>query len=372
MPRPTPFDRRTSFTQLSSNYPTKPQPGSTLDVEFNAVKISLDETQANLALIQDDDGKLKRGSIGRAQLDSSIALGFQTPKSWTPNTSYEADVSTVFYQARFYSGLTTHVSGTVFEPEKWYEIADLSTSAAIDPGSITEDKLADGAVTAAKIGGQAVTASKLGASAVTTAKLIDEAVTLSKLASSLPRQLADLIIPVALGPLPYSGPIAPDGWVFTGADYPRADFPALWAHAQASIAAGDTMFTNGNGATTFGIASMTGRNLVGVDPGQSVITGALKVGDVVGASTTTLLTANLPPYTPTGIVSAVQLDYTRYNSLVPVGSDGPAVPNIWSSTSSQKTTQQTPAFTGTPQGGNSTPISRVQPGVVTKFIMKAH
>ncbi|OSI67050.1 hypothetical protein BSZ21_18595 [Bradyrhizobium canariense] len=49
----TPYNRQNSFALFSAENPTKQQSGASLDAEFNAVKISLDDTQQNLAKIQD-------------------------------------------------------------------------------------------------------------------------------------------------------------------------------------------------------------------------------------------------------------------------------------------------------------------------------
>ena len=114
MARPTPFTRQTSFTQFSSNFPSKQQNGASLDAEFNAAKVALDETQSNLALIQDDDGRLARGSVGRAQFDSSIILGFDSPTPWAVDTQYTAFLSTVWYGGKFYTATEDHTSSDTF------------------------------------------------------------------------------------------------------------------------------------------------------------------------------------------------------------------------------------------------------------------
>ena len=55
---PKPYDRKHPFGSASSNNPANPIQGTDLDAEFNAVELALDETQARLAEIQRDDGKL--------------------------------------------------------------------------------------------------------------------------------------------------------------------------------------------------------------------------------------------------------------------------------------------------------------------------
>lgn len=65
---PKPYDRKHPFGAASSNNPSNPIQGTDLDAEFNAVEVSLDETQARLAEIQRDDGKLANASVGKDQL----------------------------------------------------------------------------------------------------------------------------------------------------------------------------------------------------------------------------------------------------------------------------------------------------------------
>lgn len=74
-PVPPPYIRETSFTDWEANHPGEPNPGTSLDTEFNAVQVSLTDTQARLAQIQRDDGALANDSVGPDQLDQT-ALDF--------------------------------------------------------------------------------------------------------------------------------------------------------------------------------------------------------------------------------------------------------------------------------------------------------
>ena len=65
---PKPYNRVNPFGAASSNNPSNPIQGTKLDAEFNAVEVSLDQTQARLAEIQRDDGKLANESVGPDQL----------------------------------------------------------------------------------------------------------------------------------------------------------------------------------------------------------------------------------------------------------------------------------------------------------------
>jgi hypothetical protein len=65
---PAPYDRKHRFGTASSNNPSNPIQGYDLDAEFDAVEISMDQTQARLAQIQRDDGELANDSVGPDQL----------------------------------------------------------------------------------------------------------------------------------------------------------------------------------------------------------------------------------------------------------------------------------------------------------------
>jgi hypothetical protein len=65
---PKPYDRKHRFGTASSNNPSNPIQGYDLDAEFDAIDISMDETQARLAQIQRDDGGLANDSVGLDQL----------------------------------------------------------------------------------------------------------------------------------------------------------------------------------------------------------------------------------------------------------------------------------------------------------------
>lgn len=182
MARPTPFDRQSSFALFSAENPGEPHSGVDIDAEFNAVLLALDETQANLALIQDEDGRLARGSVGRLQLDASINLGFEAPSAWAADTSYEADISTTFHQSKFYIAVVTHISSEVFDASKWQEIADFTLQNTLNDGDVGTTKIADLAVTTAKLAALGVTTAKIAAEAVTADKIGDAAVIAGKIA----------------------------------------------------------------------------------------------------------------------------------------------------------------------------------------------
>lgn len=116
------------------------------------------------------------------------------------------------------------------------------------------------------------------------------------------------LLPIGLGPLPYTGLTAPAFWVFAnGAALLRASYPELWAFAQNEIANGNTLYTNGNGTTTFTIADMRGRVPAGNDDMDAGAAGRLTnttmtpngttLGAAGGAQTHTLSTPELASHT---------------------------------------------------------------------------
>jgi hypothetical protein len=85
-----------------------------------------------------------------------------------------------------------------------------------------------------------------------------------------------------------------------------------------------------------------------------------------GAEAMQLVTAHLPPYTPTGTVSAGSTTFSvTIQSTAAAGGSGPFVTNISGgtglTTSITPTVTGTPAFTGSPQGGSSAAFGLMQP-----------
>lgn len=115
------------------------------------------------------------------------------------------------------------------------------------------------------------------------------------------------ILPIGLGPLPWSGLTAPPKWIFArGQSLLRADFPDLWTFAQTEIAGGNTLYNNGNGTTTFGVTDMTGYIPAGRESVATRLTSSFFGGNstILGATgglqSHTLTNAQLP----TGITSS--------------------------------------------------------------------
>lgn len=318
MSQPTTYDRQTSFALYSAENPGEPHSGIDVDAEFNAVKVTLDETLANLALIQDDDGALARGSVGRVQFAANVEVGFDPPTVWAASTVYTASVSTVHYGTKFYSCIETHTSGVSFDASKWDEIAELAVQ-ALELDSVGTDELKTGAVTTVKLGSQAVTTAKLADANVTTVKLADLNVTLAKLAAAVQQCL------------PTTGDVkltlkttADAGWVMfddgtigdassTATTRANADCEALFTLIYTNISDTYAPVTGGRGASAaadwaahkkIALPKALGRALAVSGAGSGLTSRAL--GLTAGAETHTLTQAQLPALALT--FEGVQID----------------------------------------------------------------
>lgn len=131
MSQPPPYNRQASFTNLQALNPAGQPPGNLMDAEYNAIKTTLDAIDANLVLIQKDDGTLANQSVGPEQLSSEFLLGFTPPRPWATATSYSSSpASTVLHGTGLYICLVSHTSGnfnTDLGAGRWLLVVDLST-----------------------------------------------------------------------------------------------------------------------------------------------------------------------------------------------------------------------------------------------------
>lgn len=153
-----------------------------------------------------------------------------------------------------------------------------------------------------------------------------------------------------------------------GAIYNMSDFPYLGARL------GDKF--GGNGSTTFGVEDLGGRVPLAYDQTGTRITtdgcgiNGQTIGASGGAQTNTLITDNLPPYTPDVTLNDPGHDHNTSpsNPIVGTGSvlrgssssadpTGPVTLRVLSNTTGI-------TLTINPQGGTSTPVNNVQPAQV--------
>lgn len=117
MTQPTPYDRQHNFTDFSATFPSLQQPGAQLDAEFNAIEETLDDTLANLALIQKDDTTLRNGIVGLDQFSEQVlafiasAGGWNVRGAWATSTGYAVG-DLVVRSGVTYLVMVAHTSGT--------------------------------------------------------------------------------------------------------------------------------------------------------------------------------------------------------------------------------------------------------------------
>jgi hypothetical protein len=143
MAQPTPYTRQFDFSDFQTVNPARPLPGSELDAELDRVKLTSDQTLANLAKIQRDDGRLNNQSVTPESLSAAtlalIAQGEYNPRGfWAAATAYAVGDLVEFNAATFLA-LVAHTSDTQFTTDqtagRWLLIANGAISgqdAALD------------------------------------------------------------------------------------------------------------------------------------------------------------------------------------------------------------------------------------------------
>jgi microcystin-dependent protein len=189
---------------------------------------------------------------------------------------------------------------------------------------------------------------------------------------------------------PYSIPIAGtiDYWASTA---PNSSFALTYGQAISrstySVLFGlvGTTYGVGDGSTTFNLPDCRGRVIAGNDDmGGGTTAGRLTdasmsphaytLGGVGGAETKTLVTANLPAYTPTGTVATTTIstiNAAQQPQFPDQGGGKVAMGGASSGGSFQATSfSSTSTFTGVAQGGLSTPFNTVQPTIIANKIIR--
>jgi microcystin-dependent protein len=142
-----------------------------------------------------------------------------------------------------------------------------------------------------------------------------------------------------------------------------------------------TTYGTGDGSTTFNIPDLRGRVVAGVDNMGGAAAGRLTsaggvTGTTLGASggnqTQTLLTTNLPPYTPTGSITngAITISNSNPSFIANAnaagggGNAGSVSPNGITASQAAST------FTGAAQGGTSAPVVTLPPIICANPILR--
>ena len=133
MAQPQPYNRQFNFADQQAQTPTTPLPGTSVDAELNAVKLTFDQTLANLAKLQRDDGALRNGIVTQDSLSSSLSIGFTLQGPWSAGVNYLTSDG-VTYNSKFYRALAAHLSTNLNRPDLapsiWEEVADFAEIAA--------------------------------------------------------------------------------------------------------------------------------------------------------------------------------------------------------------------------------------------------
>jgi hypothetical protein len=142
MSQPTAYAKQTNFVQYASNNTANPYPPASIDQEFDNLQTTLQQTLANIALLQRDDGLLQNGIVSIDALSEAVKTiigseGFNPRGAWNDGVAYSArDV--VEFGTVTYVCVTSHVSNESF-------VTDLAADRWIALTSITDagDYIAD-------------------------------------------------------------------------------------------------------------------------------------------------------------------------------------------------------------------------------------
>ena len=131
MGQPNPYAKATDFTEYQTEHASAPFSGALLDAELVDIELNLQGLNANIALIQRDDGELRNEVVGVAALGTdTLALiaseAFTVRGSWVTATLYAVG-DIVESSATAYLCLIAHTSGTFatdLTAVKWVAMPD--------------------------------------------------------------------------------------------------------------------------------------------------------------------------------------------------------------------------------------------------------
>ena len=143
MAQPRDYTRNYNFNDFQTTNPSDPLPASQVDNEFNDVKLTLDDLNANIALIQRDDGKIANASVHKEALSQDalalVTAGSLTPRGdWAATTVYAA-ADIVNFNDATYLATVAHTAVSAFATDlasgNWILIANAAiagTASAVD------------------------------------------------------------------------------------------------------------------------------------------------------------------------------------------------------------------------------------------------
>ncbi len=188
---------------------------------------------------------------------------------------------------------------------------------------------------------------------------------------------------------PYNIPIGAsiDYW---GAVAPNSSFALMYGQAisrttySALFSLFGIQYGAGDGSTTFNIPDLRGRVIAGKDDMGGSAAGRLAtavagttLGAVGGGEIRTLVTGNLPPYTPSGAISGTGTSNTiivNPNTIISIqGAGGGSLLGLgWNSGGALQSIGSVVSysFAGTAQGGTSTPVVTQPPTIIANKLLR--
>lgn len=183
-------------------------------------------------------------------------------------------------------------------------------------------------------------------------------------------------IPIG-GMMPFLSTMAPNSSFVLpyGQAISRTTYAALFAMTGIAFGAGD-------GSTTFNVPDLRGRIPVALDTMGGTAAGRITsagsgvdgttVGATGGAQNTTLITANLPPYTPSGSITM-----SGSQTINPLSFSGSGQGTGGTNTAVNNTINYTingssfiATWNGTAQGGTSTSFTNLSPTIIVPWILR--
>ena len=143
MAQPRDYSRQHNFNDFATTSPASPLPGQQVDNELNAVKLTLDDLNTNIGIIQRDDGKIRNQSVHKDAFDvDALALissgNFNPRGDWASGTAFAVGDIVNFNNATYYA-TSAHTSSNAFQTDlsasKWLLIANAAianTASAVD------------------------------------------------------------------------------------------------------------------------------------------------------------------------------------------------------------------------------------------------
>ena len=143
MAQPRDYTRQYNFNDFQTTSPSDPLPGTEVDNELNAVKLTLDDLNENIEKIQRDDGKLKNQAVHKDAFDAG-ALALVNAESFNPRGDWAAarayavnDI--IDFNGATYLATVAHTSAAAFatdlDADRWVLLANAAiatTAAAVD------------------------------------------------------------------------------------------------------------------------------------------------------------------------------------------------------------------------------------------------